>query len=220
VSFAPRLTEFLALRAGSKASSRLLTWLVGLGGIGLFGVAVIDSSMIPIPLPGSTDLLLLILTAHPYTSSVLAVSFVAWAVAGSIAGGYLTWRAGQKGGAVALEKYVRPKHLKPVSRWVKRHGPITVGVAALLPPPIPLLPFLLAAGALGVPRNRFLGAFGIARLIRYSLISWLGFSFGRQFIRTWQRTLAGWSTPVLSIYLGLVVLGACYGFWKFFRKKK
>ena len=220
MSLAPPLKHPLALRAGSSASSGLLRWLVGLGGIGLFGVAVIDSSMIPIPLPGSTDLLLLILCAHPYTSPALAISFVAWAVAGSIAGGYLTWRTGQKGGDAALDRTIGSKKLKPVIRWVKRNGALSVSVAALLPPPIPLLPFLLAAGALGVPASRFLVSFGAARLVRYSLIGWLGITYGRHFLHMWQHTMAGWSTPVVTIYLGLVALGACYGLWKFFRQKK
>ena len=39
-------------------------WLTHLGALGLFSVAVIDSSVTPLPLPGSTDLLLLWLVAH------------------------------------------------------------------------------------------------------------------------------------------------------------
>ena len=39
-------------------------WLTHLGALGLFSVSVVDSSVIPLPLPGSTDLLLLWLVAH------------------------------------------------------------------------------------------------------------------------------------------------------------
>ena len=39
-------------------------WLTHLGALGLFSVAVVDSSPIPLPLPGSTDLLLLWLVAY------------------------------------------------------------------------------------------------------------------------------------------------------------
>src|ERR1035441_3906955 len=86
----------LVTKAGSPSSSHLLRWLVGLGGVGLFAVSLIDSSMIPLPVPGTTDLLLLFLTAQRYTSGKLAISFIAWAVAGSVVGGYLTWEAGRK----------------------------------------------------------------------------------------------------------------------------
>ena len=39
-------------------------WLTHLGALGVFSVAVVDSSVIPLPLPGSTDLLLLWLVAN------------------------------------------------------------------------------------------------------------------------------------------------------------
>ena len=206
--------------AASRSSSHLLRWLVSLGGIGIFAVAVIDSSMIPLPLPGSTDLMLLLLTAHRYTTSILAISFVAWATAGSIVGGYLTWATGKKRGVTILEKHVPARYLGRLTGWVERYGALTVGVAALLPPPIPLLPFLLAAGALGITRKNFLISYGVARTVRYSLIGWLGFTYGRHVVRLWRRSLANWSTPILSIYGGLVALGVIYGLWKYFKERR
>jgi len=198
--------------------SRLLPRLLGLGGIGLFGVAIIDSSMIPLPIPGSTDLVLLLLTAPRYTSVGLAISFVAWAVAGSIVGGYITWDTGRRGGTNALVRYVPARFLDPIISWIKRHGPVSLSMAALLPPPIPMLPFLLAAGALGIPRSRFLWSYSVARIVRYSLIGWFGFTYGRRFIEDWRQSLSGWYTPILCIYLGAVVLGAGYGLWKIRRE--
>ena len=67
-------------------------WLTHLGVLGLFSVAIVDSSVIPLPLPGSTDLLLLWLVAHSGDPWLLA----ACAVAGSIVGGYTTWHIRQK----------------------------------------------------------------------------------------------------------------------------
>src|ERR1700733_8077764 len=92
-------------------ASPLLRWLVSLGGLGLFGVAIIDSSVIPLPLPGSTDLLLLLLTAHRRTTAVLAVWLAFCAFAGSMIGGYLTWGVGRKGGKAALGRYVPKRFL-------------------------------------------------------------------------------------------------------------
>src|SRR6266568_7965578 len=82
--------------SSSRSSSHPLRWLMNLGGVGLFCVAVIDSSMIPIPLPGSTDLLLLLLTAYRASSLPLVASYVAWALAGSAVGGYMWWGTGLK----------------------------------------------------------------------------------------------------------------------------
>jgi len=57
-------------------------WLTHLGALGLFSVAVVDSSVIPLPLPGSTDLLLLWLVANQGNPYLLASS----AIAGSLLG--------------------------------------------------------------------------------------------------------------------------------------
>src|SRR5271154_6288756 len=130
-------------------------WLIHLGALGVFAVAIIDASIIPLPLPGSTDLLVLLLTANRGNPWLLAAA----ATSGSMIGGYLTWSAGKKGGESMLQRYVPQRFLKRVSRWVERHGVLTICISSILPPPIPLTPFLLSAGALGVPRNPFLASF-------------------------------------------------------------
>jgi len=204
----------------SAHSGHLLRWLMSLGGLGLFGVAIIDSSVIPLPLPGSTDLLLLLLTAHRGATVKSVIWLAFFALAGSMVGGYLTWHAGQKGGKAALEKYVPQRFLARVTGWVERHGAWSVSLAAILPPPVPLTPFLLAAGALGVARGRFLAAYGVARAIRYGLLAWLGITYGRHIVRLWQKEQSDWSTTILWIYGGLLVLGISYGIWKFLRGRR
>ena len=119
-------------------------WLTHLGALGLFSVAVVDSSVIPLPLPGSTDVLLLWLVAHSGDPWLLAPC----AIAGSILGGYTTWHIGRRGGEEALRQYVPARLLGPIAGWVERHRILAVFLPALLPPPIPLLPFALASGAL------------------------------------------------------------------------
>ncbi len=57
-------------------------WLTHLGALGLFFVAVIDSSVIPLPLPGSTDLLLLFMVAHsgnPWLLPLAPLLAASWA---------------------------------------------------------------------------------------------------------------------------------------------
>jgi len=41
---------------------------------------------------------------------------------------------------------------------------------------------------------------------------------GRHFIGVWRSALAGWATPILVIYVGLVVLGTGYGLWKILKE--
>jgi membrane protein YqaA with SNARE-associated domain len=185
-------------------------WLTHLGALGLFSVAVVDSSPIPLPLPGSTDLLLLWLVAYGGDPWLLA----GFAIAGSLVGGYSTWHLGRRGGEAALRHYVPARLLGRVVGWVERHRILAVFLPALLPPPIPLLPFALASGALGVSRRRFLVVYGSARTLRYSLIAWLGVVYGRHAIRLWSGTLQKWSTPLISVFAGLLIAGTCFGIWK------
>ena len=185
-------------------------WLMHLGALGLFFVAVVDSSVVPLTLPGSTDLLLLWLVAHGGDPWLLAPC----AVAGSILGGYTTWHIGRRGGEEALRNYVPARLLGRIVRWVERHRILAVFLPALLPPPIPLLPFALASGAFGVSRRRFLAVFGTARSLRYSFIAWLGVTYGRNIVRLWSGSLQRWSTPLLCVFVALMTAGASYGIWK------
>lgn len=185
-------------------------WAVHLGVPGLFLVSVLDSSIIPLPVPGTTDLLLLWLVSHDGNPWLLAST----AIAGSLIGGYTSWRIGKQGGETALKRWVPAGILKRIVGWVKRHPVLAVFLPAILPPPSPLSPFLLASGALGVTRNAFLLSFSAARILRYSLVAWLAVVYGRHIVRIWAGTLEKWSTPLLWVFAVTVVSGICLGIVK------
>lgn len=196
--------------------SLLPHWLTHLGGLGLFAVAILDSSPIPLPLPGSTDLLLLLLVAHHGNPFLLA----GCATAGSAIGGFASWSAGRKGGEALLQRSVPPRFRQRIERWTNEHSILSVLVPTLLPPPIPLTPFLLAAGALGVSRRRFLVAFNSARIARYGLIAWAGVVYGRKVVGWWTRNLAEWSGVIAWTFAILLIGGALYGIWQYRRQKR
>ena len=193
------------------AHRRLLPhWAVHLGVVGLFLVSVLDSSIIPLPVPGTTDLMLLWLVSHNGNPWLLA----GCAIAGSMAGGYSSWHIGKKGGQAALQRWVPTRILQRIVGWVERHPVLAVFLPAILPPPIPLSPFLLASGALGVSRKRFLVVFGTARSVRYSVIAWLGVTYGRRIVGLWSGSLQKWSNPLLCIFVFLLVAGVWFGVFK------
>jgi membrane protein DedA with SNARE-associated domain len=210
----------LIVKTAKGSGSPGVAWLINLGGAGLFALAVIDSSVIPISLPGSADLVLLLLTAFRSKSIASPVLFGSCAFAGSVTGGYMTWAAGKKGGEAALEKLGKGRLVRRVQGWVKRNGVVSVGIAALLPPPVPLMPFLLAAGAMGLSRGRFFIAYGGGRLLRYGTIAWLGYRYGQAVVVMWQKDLKGWTTPIMSGYIALFLFGALYGVWKYRRGRR
>ena len=192
-------------------------WIMHFGAFGLFFVAIVDSSVIPLPLPGSTDLLLLMMASHRESTPWLLASC---AIAGSILGGYTTWHIGRRGGEKALQRYVPARMLGRVVRWVKDHRILAIFLPALLPPPIPLLPFALASGALGVSRTRFLTVFSLARALRYSLVAWLGVTYGRKVTRLFSSSLQKWSTPLLTLFVILMVVSIIITIFKIRKTRK
>jgi membrane protein YqaA with SNARE-associated domain len=216
LAFAASALDAAPSPAGAKGTqTHAIRWLMHLGAVGIFALAVVDSSVIPIPLPGSTDLVLLLLTAFRSQSIGSPILFASCALVGSVIGGYITWAAGKKGGEAALERLGKGRFVRRIQGWVKRNGLLSVVLASLLPPPVPLMPFLLAAGALGLSRGRFLISYCSARAVRYGLVAWVGYKYGRAVIHFWQNNLKGWSTPILIGYISLLVLGALYGVWKY-----
>lgn len=186
-------------------------WLLHFGVAGVFGVSLLDASPIPLPIPGSTDILILVLGANGQWPWLLAFA----GVAGSVIGGILTWGTGKKGGEAMLDRYAPPRFRTRIRRWVKGHGIRSVCLAALLPPPIPLLPFLLAAGALGVRRRQLIIALTLARTLRYGGEAALAAIYGHQILRFWHHYLAGWSDVILYSFLGLMVAAIAFGIWKY-----
>jgi uncharacterized membrane protein YdjX (TVP38/TMEM64 family) len=115
---------------------------------------------------------------------------------------------------------VQARLLKRISRWMEEHAILSVFLPSILPPPIPLSPFLLAAGALGVARKRFLLVFGAARTLRYAAIAWLGVVYGRGIVRLWSATLQKWSAPLLWVFAAMVLAGIALGIWKWRDQRK
>ena len=195
------------------AKHRALHYLVSLGWIGLFGVSLLDTCPFPLPIPGTTDLLLLVLIARKGNPWIL----VPLAVVGAVAGAFLTWSAGKKGGEKALRRYVPARFYNRITNWVKKHGATAVAIAAVNPPPIPLMPFLAAAGALGVPRGRFLAAFTVARTARYSLVASLGLIYGRHMVHWWNHYMARYEGAIGWAILSLFLAALAWGIWQWRR---
>lgn len=202
--------------AGGGHRSAAFRWVAHLGAPGVFGISLVDATVVPLAIPGSTDLLLLWLIStgkNPYL-------LVACAVIGSLIGGYTTWHLGKKGGKAAIDRWVPPRLKDRIQGWSQHHPLFSVFLPAILPPPVPLWPFLLAAGALGATLRRFLLAFGIGRMLRYSLVGWLGVTYGRHMVRLWAAALDKWGTPVLCVFFALSILGFVLSFVKLRRSQK
>ena len=152
-------------------------WFLHLGGIGLIPLGILDSSVVPVP--GSMDVATILFAAR---DRELWFYYAIMATAGSVLGALLTYRIARRGGKAAMEKKLSAKNATKVQRRFERWGFAAIFVPALLPPPFPLVPFLIAAGALQYPLPRFLLALAFGRVARYFILAFLGAYYGRQII--------------------------------------
>jgi membrane protein DedA with SNARE-associated domain len=171
------LLELMAARQGVAHSVR--HWIFHLGALGFIPLGLLDSSVVPVP--GSMDLLTIVLASRTQVWWWW-IFYAVMATAGSVLGAWFTYKLASKGGEKALEKRVSAKTLNKVHQAFRRWGFAAIAVPALLPPPIPLVPFLLAAGAMQYPAKRFLAALTAGRLVRYTILAVLAGMFGRNII--------------------------------------
>jgi membrane protein YqaA with SNARE-associated domain len=183
-----------------------------LGGFGLILMGILDSSVIPTP--GGQDALTIVLAARERESWLY---YAAMATIGSVIGGYLTYRLGRKGGEEALERRLSKKRMESVRRAFERWGFGTVFVPAILPPPFPMSPFLLGAGAMNYPVKKYLLALTAGRAMRFTLVAYLASLFGRSLFKLFRENYG----KILVGLIAAIVLGcAVFIVYRSRRKRK
>ena len=179
-----------------------------LGGIGVFILAALDSSVMPTL--GAVDALTVVLASlHPERWPYYAMC----STAGSVCGASAAYRLSRLG---ILHRRIKGTVFDRVTAVLHRFGGLSLLLAALLPPPFPTSAFVIGAG---VTRYRFVAfvlSFGAGRACRFALLAYLASVFGRRFVTSM------WSAHTLLL-LGTFggVLG-CIGLlaWLAFRKSE
>jgi membrane protein YqaA with SNARE-associated domain len=212
--FAKAAPQAAATHRGAR--NPFLHLLFSFGLLGVFLVSIVDSSFVPLPLPGVTDIMVIIMSAQHQNVILL----VLLATVGSALGGYFSHLVGQRGGMAFLEKRIPPRIFKTVCQWMESHAILSVALPAILPPPMPLSPFVLAAGALKMSRKKFMIAFTVSRCLRHIIAAWLGVHYGRHIVRIWNGLSAKYATPVLiAIWTGIAA-SCAIAFWQLYKTSR
>jgi membrane protein YqaA with SNARE-associated domain len=185
-------------------------WLIRMGGPGLVLLGIADNSVVP--LTGSMDVLTIWLAAGhrdlwPY--------YAVMATVGAVIGGYITYALGKRGGKEAIEHRFKKQRAEKLFKRFDRWGFRTIAVSAILPPPFPLVPVLLAAGGLQYPRRKFLGALSLGRSVRYFLVAGLGSLYAKQITAFFNR----YYKPALIVLIALAVLGGVFALIEYLRSR-
>src|SRR5713101_6700588 len=184
------------------------TRLRHLGGVGLVLLGLADSSVVP--LTGSMDVLTIYLAARHRT---LWWYYAAMATIGAVVGGYITYSLARKGGKEAFERKLSKQKSQKLFNRFERWGFGAVALPALLPPPFPIVPFLLAAGAMQYSRRKFVAALALGRAVRFTIVAGLGAIYGRHIVRFFSR----YYKPALFTLIALSVVGGVVALTRYYR---
>lgn len=205
--------SLLALFAASTAeNSAIWKWIHRFGGPGLIALGLIDNSFIPVP--GSLDAFTIILSSH---KREWWAYYGLMATIGAVIGGYLTYKIASEGGHETLEKKIGKKRAEGVYRRFEKHGFFWVVLGSLLPPPFPIVPFLMAAGALQYPRKKFLAALSTGRGVRFFGAAYIGHIYGKAIIGFFSQ----YYRPALYAAIGTGVLAGvgALAYFKWYRPR-
>ena len=107
------------------------------------------------------------------------------------------------------------KRAEKVFERFERWGFGAVALPALLPPPFPIVPFLLAAGAMQYSRKKFVFALALGRAVRFTIVAGLGAIYGRHIVRFFSQ----YYKPALFMLIGLAVVGGVAALMQYYRYK-
>lgn len=181
----------------TKWLTRLSEYLITYGAFGLFAVALLDSTFVP--LPSSADALMILLsTTNP--SWMLLYAFMA--TSGSALGCWILYLISRRAGSRALNRFSEAKQQR-VKNWIEKYDAFAVLVATLLPPPFPFKLFVITAGVFRFSLLRFMLAIIVGRAFRFLLEGYFAVRYGAQ-----AKEILTKYYPFIG--LGLVVLIVLY----------
>jgi membrane protein YqaA with SNARE-associated domain len=170
-----------------------------LGGLGLFLLAIVDSS--PIPTFGGLDILTAILAARQREPWYY---YAGCATAGSVIGAYFTFRMARKAGLDYLHRKFGQQKVARLLKYFNRWGTGALVVSTAVPFPFPTSAFFAIAGVLDYPLRTFIIVVALCRAVRYAAIAAIASHYGRRFV-VGLRHLGRHSVLLLAIAAAVVI---------------
>ena len=181
-------------------------WANTMGGVGLFVLALLDSSFLSFP--QVNDLLVVLFSIqHPERMPYYA----SMTTAGSLVGCLMLYAVARRGGEAVLRQRLKGRYVDRVIAIYQRYGLLAVLVPAMLPPPMPFKAFVLMAGASAVVPWRFAAAVVIGRGIRYFGQGYLAVLYGDRAVEIIATHGVEAVIGVIAISLSAVL---AYAIWR------
>lgn len=147
--------------------------ILPLGAPGLFLLALVDSGLLPIP--QGVDVLLF---AQVVRRPGAALLYAMLATLGSLLGCAFLYAVSRMAGEMALARRVSPQGIDRMRRQFEKYEALTLVLPAMIPLPLPMKLFVIAAGVFEVHFGFFLLAILFGRVVRYYSLALVAQRYG------------------------------------------
>ena len=196
--------------AGVILTSTILKYAESFGPFAFVAVGLADQSIVP--LPGSMDALVIFFTAstpaHWWYYALLATG-------GTTLGSYVTYRIAKKEGKEYLEKKLGKKRAEKAYKIFDKWGFWSIFIGTILPPPMPIVPFIATAGVMQYPKRLFLSSYASGRIIRFGIVALITKEYGQSLFHFFSQ----YYKPALYSLIGLAVIGGIAALWYYRRHR-
>src|ERR1700758_49484 len=191
----------------------MLAALKPLGVWGIGGLALIDSSTIPVPI----DALLIDYVANDHKRFLL---YCFMAAVGSGIGSLLPYYLGRAGGELFLLKRINRQRYEQMRDRFEKQEFLAIMVPAMMPPPTPVKLFEFAAGVFEMKPFWFFSAICVGKFIRFLIWAIITITYGPAILGTIGRTIHSHLHWVLGLSGIVLILLLVYVVRKVFDRRR
>ena len=189
-----------------------LAFLKPLGVWGVCALAIVDSSSIPMPI----DAIVIGYVAADHTRFVI---YAFMAALGSAIGSLVPYYLGRAGGELFLLKRINRERYEKLRDRFERQEFLAIMIPAMMPPPMPVKLFELAAGVFEMKVVWFFTAIFVGKFLRFILWAAITVFYGPTIVHTVSHTFHQHLGIVLAVLGVLAVLLGIYITRKIFDRK-
>jgi membrane protein YqaA with SNARE-associated domain len=196
-----------------KWFEHVLHVILSFGYIGLFVLSALDSTVFFF-IPFAIDFLFI---AHVSRHRAEFPYFLLTTLCGSVAGCLITYWIVTKTSEKTLERHLPKKKFRKLKKKIDEKGFYAVLLAAILPPPFPFSPFILAASIAKISLKKLVAGVLTGRTLRFVIEGILAILLGRQIIKLLDSDVLKFT--MLGIFV-LAIVGTSISIYKWTRKTK
>jgi len=191
----------------------MLAALLPFGAWGIGALAVIDSAAIPVPI----DAMLIDFVAHDHRRFLL-YSFMA--ALGSAIGSLLPYYLGRAGGELFLLKRINRQRYEQLRDRFEKQEFLGIMIPAMMPPPMPVKLFEIAAGVFEMKSAWFFSAMFVGKFLRFLIWAIITITYGPKILHSIVRAMHEHLGYVLGAAGIIIVLLLVYVVRKVFDRRR